>query len=87
MPMQAALVRTFLRDVLNPAALVVPNKRPASKLLALGEKLIELRHLLQVSLIIFKSVTRRSPNSSLPAAFSIWPSFFSSAFSCAFDSR
>jgi hypothetical protein len=52
-----------------------PNKRPASKLLALGEKLIELRHLPQVSLTIFKSVTRRSPYSSLAAAFSIWPSF------------
>jgi hypothetical protein len=52
-----------------------------------GEKLIDIRHLLQVSLTIFKSVTRRSPYASFPAAFSIWPSFFRSAFSCACDSR
>src|ERR1700730_17340862 len=68
-------------------SLVVQNKAASTEVLALGEKLIELRHLLQVSLTIFRSVTRRSPYSSLPAAFSTWPSFFSSAFSCALDSR
>jgi len=46
-----------------------------------------LRYLLQVSLTIFRSVTLRSPYASFTAAFSTWPSFFSSAFSCAFDSR
>src|ERR1022692_411385 len=45
------------------------------------------RYLLQVSRIIFRLVTLRSPYSSLLAAFSIWPSCFPSALACAFGSR
>ena len=44
------------------------------------------RYLLQVSLTIFRLVTLRSAYSSLLDAFSTCPSFFSSGFSCAFDS-
>lgn len=89
MPAQPALVRTILlRDVYSNHCRVPCLKQKASiETLALVEKLIEICHLMQVSLTIFRSVTRRSPYSSLAAAFSIWPSFFSSAFSCAFDSR
>ncbi len=38
------------------------------------------RYLVQFGLTIFKSVTRSSPSASFRAAFSTWPSFFSSAF-------
>ena len=38
------------------------------------------RYLVQPGLTIFKSVTRSSPRPSFRAAFSTWPSFFSSAF-------
>jgi hypothetical protein len=58
--------------------IIVPASRKFDQPAGVGS-----RHLLQVSLTIFKLVTRRSPYSSLPAAFSIWTSFLSSAF----DSR
>src|SRR6202035_3144466 len=63
-----------------------PKQRPAFECWPQGTT-DRIRYLVQVSLTIFRSVTRRSPYSSLPAAFSTWPSFFSSAFSCALDSR
>jgi len=46
----------------------------------------DTRYLLQVSLIIFRSVTFRSAYSALLDAFSTCPSFFSSAFSVLADS-
>jgi hypothetical protein len=62
-----------------------PKRKASTGVLALGES-DPIRYLLHVSLTILRSVTRKSPYSSLPAAFSTWPSFFSSAFSSAFDS-
>jgi len=63
------------------------NEKGQHSVLAFENEMLSKCYFAQVSLTIFRAVTLRSPYSSFPDAFSIWPSFFSSLFSSAFDSR